>query len=338
MSRRAVHGMRIIRLVTSYCNFIVPARSAAAYIHCMHPNTMMFISFGGIRDAPFVWLVFRNGRSIYSLTSDALLTKPLRGKNQEIRNNITDGGTIVKDLSVFISGDSFVNLVSAVAEGFKSEVGGVLFGDLYKRSSKVVIRHAIPLQTTKRKPSEVHYHHRRTKRVKGMWDELTPYWYIGCFHSHPEYGKKRYSPDPSEEDIKSMKADDIDLIVSIYTASRRGKLGYVRRLKRISGAVGKYHVEVAAWHCVGRKDVREIEIWCPYIEIINLSYELGIVRHPGQLFGKDSIVPIRLLRTLGRLARNYENQVFRSPDQYYSGLRPIKKKLKGIKRWIDRNN
>ena len=260
------------------------------------------------------------------------------GKNQEIRNNITDGGTNVKDLSVFISGDSFVNLVSAVAEGFKSEVGGVLFGDLYKHSRKVVIRHAIPLQTTKRTPSEVHYHHHRTKRVKGMWDELTPYWYIGCFHSHPEYGKKRYSPDPSEEDIESMKADDIDLIVSIYTASRRGKLGYVHRLKRISGAVGKYHVEVAAWHCVGRKEVREIEIWCPYIEIINLSYELGIVRHPGQLFGKDSIVPIRLLRTLGRLAREYENQVFRSPDQYYSGLLPIKKKLKGIKRWIDTNN
>jgi len=48
MSSLAVHGIRMILLVTSYCNFIVPARSEAAYIHCIHPNTMMFISFGGI--------------------------------------------------------------------------------------------------------------------------------------------------------------------------------------------------------------------------------------------------------------------------------------------------
>jgi hypothetical protein len=49
MSSLAVHGMRMILADVSYCSFMVPARSAAAYMHCIQPKIMMFMSFGGIR-------------------------------------------------------------------------------------------------------------------------------------------------------------------------------------------------------------------------------------------------------------------------------------------------
>jgi hypothetical protein len=36
ISSLAVHGILIILALTSYCNFIVPAKSAAAYMHCIN--------------------------------------------------------------------------------------------------------------------------------------------------------------------------------------------------------------------------------------------------------------------------------------------------------------
>ena len=50
-------------------------------------------------------------------------------------------------LHVFLSADSFVTLVAAVAEGFKNEVGGIVFGDEFRSTKKMYVKQVIPLQT-----------------------------------------------------------------------------------------------------------------------------------------------------------------------------------------------
>jgi hypothetical protein len=63
-----VHGILMILLEASYCSFIVPAKSDAAYMHCMHPSTMMFMSLGGIWIYLLGYTVFSKLTAIYSLT------------------------------------------------------------------------------------------------------------------------------------------------------------------------------------------------------------------------------------------------------------------------------
>jgi proteasome lid subunit RPN8/RPN11 len=236
---------------------------------------------------------------------------------------------------VFLSSQCFISLVASVAEGFKSEVGGLLFGDWYKTRNKVVVDLAIPLQTAIRSTSEVHFHPRRTKRVHHLWDNLSSYWPLGTYHSHPEYGDRIYTPDPSKSDIESMEKGEIELIIAIRKAKRRDQLRYTHQQMRIAGAIGKYFVELAAWYCPNLGEVEKAELWCPYIEIINLSFDVGIVTRPGQLYTKDSIVPALSLRTLRNLVREYEKQVFRNCKLKNPILTKIKRVLKKIKNYTD---
>jgi proteasome lid subunit RPN8/RPN11 len=144
---------------------------------------------------------------------------------------------------VIIRSDAFVGLVASVAEGFKSEVGGLVFGDHYRTSKKIVIDIVTPLQTAKRKPTEVHYHPKRTERVQNLWDDLSPHWYIGSFHSHPEYGGQKFLPVPSKTDKDSLDFGELEIIVSIWKKERSEPLGYIQDELRISGTVGNYHVQ-----------------------------------------------------------------------------------------------
>lgn len=239
----------------------------------------------------------------------------------------------MSDLNVVLTSESFVGVVASTVEAFKSEVGGLLFGDYYRSVNKLLISQAIPLQTTLRKPTEVHYHPERTQRVLSIWDNLSSYWPVGYYHSHPEYGGTVYSVNPSDEDKNFIEDDEIELIVSIYEVKRRDKLGYIRERRRISGAVGNYFIEMAAWYKDDSGDICEAELWCPYIQVINLSHELGIVSRPGQLYESESVVPNRELRTLRKLIRKYERAVFRSLDETDPVLREIKKVLKKIRNY-----
>lgn len=237
----------------------------------------------------------------------------------------------MSELNVMLSSESFIGIVASTVEAFKSEVGGLLFGDYYRSVNKILVSQVIPLQTALRKPTEVHYHPERTERVLSIWDNLSSYWPVGYYHSHPEYGGVVFTVDPSEEDKSSLQDDEIELIVSIYEAIRRDKLGYIRERRRISGAVGNYFIEIAAWHKDDSGNICEAELWCPYIQVINLSHELGIVSRPGQLYESESIVPNRELRTLRRLVRKYERATFHSLDENDPTLRDIKKVLKKIR-------
>jgi len=237
----------------------------------------------------------------------------------------------MSELNVVLTSESFIGIVASTVEAFKSEVGGLLFGDYYESVKKILVTQAIPLQTTDRKPTEVHFHPERTERVLSIWDDLSSYWPLGDFHSHPEYGGTVFPVDPSEEDKDFLQDDEIQLIVSIYEAVRSNELGYIRERRRISGAVGNYSIEMAAWYKDGSGDIREAELWCPYIHVINLSHELGIVSRPGRLYNSDAMVSNRELRTLRRLVRKYERAVFHSLNENDPTLKDLKKVLKKIR-------
>jgi proteasome lid subunit RPN8/RPN11 len=241
-------------------------------------------------------------------------------------------------IDVFLSSQSFISIIASVVEGFKSEVGGLLFGDWYITVDKVFIDLAIPLQTTARRPSEVHFHPRRTRRVHHIWDNLSSYWPLGTYHSHPEYGDIIYTPEPSEDDIEDMEKGEIEIIISIYEALRRDQLRYTHKQMRIAGAIGDYYLELAAWHCSDIGEIEKTELWCPYIEIINLSYDIGIVPNPGQLYTQDSVVPPKALRTLRRLVKKYERRVFRTLETENPTLSKIEQTLKKIKKYSDTQN
>lgn len=229
-----------------------------------------------------------------------------------------------------------MTLVAAVAEGFKNEVGGIVFGDEFRSTKKMYVKQVIPLQTAKRKYSSVKFHPERTERVLDLWDNLTTHWPLGWFHSHPAYGNISYDPEPSDEDINDMNPSEIELIVAIKEAKRRTKLGYCKEGKRVSGAVGKYHIEIAGWCIDDDDEVGEVDVWCPYIDIINFGHEAGIVSRPGELFRHDTHVDTRDLRKLRRLSQKYETFMFRNMDEW--GIGPIRKDIMRVLKKISRTN
>lgn len=263
--------------------------------------------------------------------SELLHRDTVNSRTNEDRNiALRCGDDEMSDLNVMLTSECFIGVVASSVEAFKSEVGGILFGDHYRSVNKIMVSQAIPLQTTSRTPTEVHYHPERTERVLSMWDDLSSYWPVGYFHSHPEYGGTIFQARPSEGDKETIADDEIELIVSIYEAIRSDKLGYIRELRRISGAVGNYYIEMAAWYKDDSGNIREADLWCPYINVINLSSQMHVVTRPGRLYESDSIVPNRELRTLRRLVRKYERAVFRSLNENVATLRDIKKVLKKI--------
>jgi proteasome lid subunit RPN8/RPN11 len=234
------------------------------------------------------------------------------------------------EMTVIIRANAFVGLVASVAEGFKDEVGGLVFGDYFATPGKFVVDFVVPLQTTKRKTTEVHYHPKRTKRVRSLWDDLSPFWYLGSFHSHPEYGGTKYSPSPSDPDKESMEERELEIIVAIWKSERKDPLGYIKEGYRISGAVGDYHIQMSSWYKTQDGDVVEKELWCPYLKVINESYKKGIVSKWGRLFESDTLVSETKLRTLRRRIRKYESTVIRNTKNYDSAFSKVRQTIRDI--------
>jgi len=230
-------------------------------------------------------------------------------------------------MTVILRANAFVGIVASVAEGFKTEVGGLVFGDFFPTSRKFVVDFIVPLQTTKRKPTEVHYHPKRTKRVQSLWDDLSPFWYLGSFHSHPEYGGKKYLPIPSETDEEEMNEGELEIIVSIWKSRRKDPLGYIKEGHRISGAVGDFHIQLSSWFKTPDGDVVEKELWCPYLKVINESYRKGIVSKWGRLFESHTLVSESELRKLRRRIRKYESAVIRNTKNYHSAFSEVRQTI-----------
>ncbi len=239
-------------------------------------------------------------------------------------------------MKLFLSSNCFVTLVSSAAEGVPNEVLGLLFGDYLDDSERrIIIHQAIPLQIVERTPDSVECKLKHLRRVRGIWDNLTPFWPVGDFHSHPYKSNERLDPSPSKDDKEEMKKGEIGIIVSIKRASRRKRLRYDETDFRIHGTISFFHVEIAAWYCKRKRSIEEVQIRCPFVNIINMGYRLGLAEKPGLLFSSDTIVSIENMRKLRVLLSNYEKQVFRSDRSKSS---ETKRKIKNLLKKISREN
>lgn len=231
-------------------------------------------------------------------------------------------------LDVLLSSDSFISVISAAIEGYKSEVGGLLFGDHFPTSGKFVVKLAIPLQTTRRTLNHVHFHLQRTDRVRRTWDYLTVHWPLGTFHSHPEGRGQRYNPVPSKSDIPFNGSENIDVIIALWESSRHKTLRYIHHNQWIAGTAGAFYIQLAAWKYPGEGQFENIDLWCPYIDIINLSYEVGLTNQPGRLFWHETITPKGPLRKLHHLVYKYETSIFKTLNHEIG--EPILQQIKGV--------
>jgi proteasome lid subunit RPN8/RPN11 len=239
-------------------------------------------------------------------------------------------------LRIFLTSNSFVTLISSAAEGVPNEVLGLLFGDYLNDDRRTVIVHqAIPLQIVERTRSSAECKLKHMRRVHNLWDNLTPYWSIGNFHSHPYEPNELLDPSPSKTDKRDMKKGEIGIIVSIKRTPRRRKLKYDETEFRILGAISFFQIEIAAWHCKRTGILEEAQIRCPFADVINLGYRLGLVEKPGLLFSDDTTVSIENMRKLRILISKYERQAFKSDR---SGTSETKRKIRILLRKISREN
>lgn len=217
--------------------------------------------------------------------------------------------TVRYSMDVFLTHGSFVGLISSVIEGYDKEVIGVIFGDHQnhsRRRDKVLVSHVIPLQIADRKRGSVSNYDETMQRVLDFWDNITPYWPLGDFHSHPN-GDTRLSG----ADKKYMKEGQISLVISIREASRNDRLGYVADGNKISGTLSEYFVKVAAWYFFEDKKAQLAELWCPFIDIVNDATMTGTSSVPGNLFDDRLEVSPSQARTLSKKIDRYEQYVFK---------------------------
>ncbi len=222
-------------------------------------------------------------------------------------------------LCVFIRKDTFISLIASVIEGFKFEVGGLLFGDYHsnrrERREEIILKQASALQTSRRSAYTVHFHPKRTLRVESLWDNLSTYWPVGHFHSHPESKDYEPTPEPSESDIFGLEKGAIELIIAIWEAKKRNELEYIRDHTWISGAIGKYYIQAASWYVDDERYVFPAEMYCPYINVINLGFETGLVRHRGGLFEPHTFIKFGLLKMLQRKINFYDTYAIRNGEK-----------------------
>jgi|GEM_PF-5533814 len=92
---------------------------------------------------------------------------------------------------------------------------------------------------------------------------------LGYFHSHPES-----EPTPTKEDIKSMKVNDVELIVAISKKGRQVPWRYDAAKKLLSGVLGDFRFEMAAYirtKCE-QPSVKRLELLCPFALGIGSKY------------------------------------------------------------------
>ena len=240
-------------------------------------------------------------------------------------------------LDVFLNSACFVNLIASTAEGLPNEVAGLLFGDyIDDDDQRVIIWQAIPLQIVERTPHSLEYESKRMKRVYSLWDNLTPYWPVEEFHSHPYRSNEKLDPTPSKTDKEAMKKGDIEVIISAKKTQRRRRLRYDKSGLRIAGTVFHYQIEIAAWHRKNRRRIEEVQLHCPYIKIINLGYKLGLAPKPGLLWPPDTVSSLENMRNLRRLIAKYEECAFKTVTA--KGCKEEMREIKRVLRKIRKEN
>lgn len=164
-------------------------------------------------------------------------------------------------MRLYLSENAFIDILLSSAEVYKKECLGFLLG--YRLEDRFIAEHAFSVQTASRRHKGVVYHQKNHKKIQPILEKFDKLQIIGDFHSHTQFGVTKGLPIPSEEDIKSMKPEQIYLIIAINNNEKTLDWGE-NRDGTISGSVGRFFFKVSAYFLDRNSSLRKARIHCPF--------------------------------------------------------------------------
>lgn len=167
-----------------------------------------------------------------------------------------------RPMKAYLSENAFMDLLLSASEVFKRESLGYLLG--YRLEDRFIIEHAFPLQSAKRKPREVVFHHRNNKKIQPILSKFEKLQIIGDFHSHTQFGDIKGLPIPSPEDIKGMEPENLYIIVAINDLEH-SRPWRENRDGSISGSLGNFFFKISAYFYPHDNAIPlRMRIYCPF--------------------------------------------------------------------------
>jgi len=162
-------------------------------------------------------------------------------------------------MDVFLEQEAFLGLLLSAVETYKRECFGSLLG--YSTKNRIVVELAIPTQVADRRYSTVEPNWNRLAQSEKILSEHTSFSHLGYFHSHPQFGQKRYGTTQSKQDIESMKDSELEIIVAINDRLRSQRWKIVQ--KELRGSTEDHSIRIAAYHMIDGK-IAKYPIYCPF--------------------------------------------------------------------------
>lgn len=188
------------------------------------------------------------------------------------KDTTTQGKEIAKKrrpIKAYLSENAFMDLLLSSAEVFKRECLGYLLG--YRLEDRFIIEHAFPLQSAKRRPKGVVFHHRNHKKIQPILSKFEKLQIIGDFHSHTQFGNTKGLPIPSPEDIRGMEPENLYIIVAINDLEH-SRPWRENRDGSISGSLGDFFFKVSAYFYPYADAIPlRVRIYCPFPPGLNVG-------------------------------------------------------------------
>lgn len=164
--------------------------------------------------------------------------------------------------TVYIEKEPFLNMVWSAIESFNRECLGYMFGKCpTKDHNFFVVENAVNIQLARvRKNMEVQQSRASSNRTEGVVEKYGRlYPFIGDFHSHPEWHKRKRLAVPSEQDKKAMIQDNIKLsiIIKISTINKERLLWENISSGGVHGSLDKYKFHLNAFSMISDKSSKE---------------------------------------------------------------------------------
>lgn len=161
---------------------------------------------------------------------------------------------------ILIEPPAFISMILSAIEVFHLETYGLLLGN---RGERIVIEHALSLQSAERAIYAVKPNPKREERIKELSEKMgLGLELLGDFHSHTEIGTNKAKPVPSLEDIANMIEGDVHIIIAVNKSEKR-KHWHLNRDKTISGTLGGFHIKVSAYYAWGTWKYYKLRVICP---------------------------------------------------------------------------
>lgn len=148
-------------------------------------------------------------------------------------------------MQVYLNENVFMGLVLSAVEVYKKECFGLLLG--YRISGKFIVEHAIPYQSVKRGHSWTELRSDKWKVITEVLKHFPKLDVIGDFHSHTMYRDARATVSLSNDDIKYMGKEELQIVIAI-NEFKRPRPRSVRFDHTVSGILDKYQFKIAAYY------------------------------------------------------------------------------------------